>query len=121
MFRVALFLCWFWAPAVAAGPAIEFWPGAAYDARIPTFEKVLGYAPGEHITPPSGILSYLDALAAAAPDRLKVFQYGESWEGRKLVYAAVGSEANIRRLAGSGRACRPWPILAKCLKGRPGS
>src|SRR5262249_57604291 len=26
------------------------------------------------------------------------FEYGESWEGRKLIYAAVGNEANIRRL-----------------------
>jgi hypothetical protein len=41
----------------------------------------------------------MEALAAAAPHRMKVFEYGESWEGRKLIYAAVGSEANLRRLS----------------------
>ena len=53
----------------------------------------------------------MQALAAAAPNRLKVFDYGETWEGRKLIYAAVGSEANIRRLteirAAIGRIADP--------------
>jgi hypothetical protein len=43
-------------------------------------------------------MRYMDALAAAAPDRVRIFEYGQTWEGRKLIYAAVGSEANIRRL-----------------------
>lgn len=77
--------------------SFEFWPGAAYDPRVPTFRQVLGYDAGERITTPEGILRYLDALAAA-DGRLKVFPYGESWEGRKLVYAVAGSEANMRRL-----------------------
>ena len=76
----------------------EFWPGAAYDPRIPSFRQVLGYDPGEKITSHAGILQYLNALQDAS-GRIKVFDYGTSWEGRKLVYAAVGSEANIRRLA----------------------
>jgi hypothetical protein len=29
---------------------------------------------------------------------MKMYEYGESWEGRKLTYAALGSETNIRRL-----------------------
>ena len=77
----------------------EFWPGAAYDPKIPTLRQVLGYEPGETITTHSGIARYLDSLAAAAPARMKIFEYGQSWEGRKLVYAAIGSEANIRRLS----------------------
>ena len=28
-----------------------------------------------------------------------MFEYGKTWEGRELVYAAIGSEENIRRLA----------------------
>src|ERR1700722_2798949 len=75
----------------------EFWPGAVYDPDVPTFRKVLGYDPGERITSDDGILRYLKALESAS-GRIKVFTYGESWEGRKLVYAAVGSEQNIRRL-----------------------
>src|SRR5262245_53383549 len=77
----------------------EYWPGASYDPKIPTVRHVLGYDPGDKITSHSGLLRYIESLAAAAPTRMKVFDYGESWEGRKLVYAAIGSEANISRLA----------------------
>lgn len=87
----------FLALPLAAQKPFEFWPGAAYDPAIPTHRKVLGYEPGERITTHDGILRYLNALAAATP-RLKLFEYGETWEGRKLVYAALGSEANMRRL-----------------------
>jgi hypothetical protein len=76
----------------------EFWPGASYDPAIPTIEKVLGYKPGERISSHANLMRYFDALAAAAPNRMKVFEYAKSWEGRKLVYGAIGSEANIRRL-----------------------
>ncbi|HUI78429.1 MAG TPA: M14 family metallopeptidase [Bryobacteraceae bacterium] len=79
--------------------AQEFWPGATYDPHIPTFRQVLGYEPGERITSHAGIVRYLEALAAASP-RIKIFAYGESWEGRKLVYAAISSETNIKKLAG---------------------
>jgi hypothetical protein len=85
------------APLYAQKP-FEFWPGASYDSKIPTFRQVLGYDPGDRVTSPAGIVRYMEALAAAAPNRLKVFDYGETWEGRRLIYAAVGSEANIRRL-----------------------
>src|SRR6266545_4270845 len=85
------------AALLPAQTPFEFWPGAAYDPKVPTFRQVLGYDPGDRITSHAGILQYLNALAAASP-RLKVFDYGESWEGRKLVYAAAGSEANLRRL-----------------------
>jgi hypothetical protein len=83
--------------SLAAQKPFEFWPGASYDPRIPTYRQVLDYDPGERITSHEGILRYLEALEAASP-RIKVFEFGRSWEGRKLVYAAVGSEANMRRL-----------------------
>ena len=98
MRRTAVLLCL----ALAAWPAIaqehfELWPGANYDPRIPTFHQVLSYDPGERITPHAGLVRYLQALAAASP-RLKVFDLAESWEGRKLVYAVVASEANMQRI-----------------------
>jgi len=76
----------------------EFWPGASYDAAVPTPRKVLGYDFGDRISSHANIMRYLQALAAAAPNRMKVFEYGETWEGRELVYAVIGSEANISRL-----------------------
>jgi len=76
----------------------EMWPAAQYDPAIPTFQKVLGYGPGERISSHANLMRYFDALAAAAPNRMKIFEYAKTWEGRKLVYAAIGSVANLRRL-----------------------
>ncbi len=101
MQRVARFLL-FGVLCAAQGVAQQgyaFWPGTVYDAKIPTFRQVLGYDPGEKVTSYAGIGRYFEALAAAAPARMKVFDYGESWEGRKLIYAVVASEANLRRIA----------------------
>jgi hypothetical protein len=77
--------------------AFEYWPGASYDPRIPTIRKVLGHDPGERITGSAELVRYLEALAAAS-GRVKLFDYAKSWEGRRLVYAVVGSEANMKRL-----------------------
>ncbi len=82
---------------LSAQSKFEFWPGSTYDPRIPTFRQVLGYEPGERITSHAGLLKYMEALAAATR-QVKIFEYAQSWEGRKLIYAAVGSEANIKRL-----------------------
>src|SRR5450755_1637176 len=85
------------APAYGQKP-FEFWPGTTYDSKIPTVRQVLGYESGDKVTSHAGLVKYMEALAAAAPGHIRVFEYGESWEGRKLIYAAVGSEANIRKL-----------------------
>lgn len=77
----------------------EMWPGAVYDPAVPTVQKVLAFAPGERIAAPEELVRYFEALAAAQPNRIKVFDYAKSWEKRRLIYAAIGSEANIRRLA----------------------
>jgi hypothetical protein len=81
-----------------AEPKPEFWPGAAYDPSIPTQKQVLGYEPGERISSHANLLKYLEALAAAAPARMKIFDYAKTWENRRLVYAVIGSEANMRRI-----------------------
>ena len=83
---------------LSAQTGAEFWPGARYDPAIPTYEKVLGYSAGKAITPYSGLLQYAEALAAAAPARARIFEYGKTWQGRRLVYLVVASEANLRRL-----------------------
>ncbi|MFN7936249.1 MAG: M14 metallopeptidase family protein [Bryobacteraceae bacterium] len=75
-----------------------FWPGVSYDPAVPEFQKVLGYAPGERISSHANLMRYMEALAAAAPSRMKIFPYAKTWEGRQLIYAAVGSEANLKRL-----------------------
>jgi hypothetical protein len=74
------------------------WPGAQYDPAVPTIKKVLGYEPGERIAPHAHLMKYFEALAAAQPNRVKLIEYTKSWEGRKLIIAVVGNEANIKRL-----------------------
>ncbi len=84
-------------PAVAQ-TKFEYWPGASYDPSVPTFQKVLGYQPGDRISSHAQIMRYFDALASARPNQIKLHEYAKSWEGRKLIYAVVGSEAHLRRL-----------------------
>ena len=86
-----------WSLAAQNAP-VEFWPGTAYDPAVPTLQKIAGYAPGERISWHANIVRYFEALAAAQPARIKVWEYAKTWEGRRLIYAAVGSEANIKRL-----------------------
>ena len=76
----------------------EFWPGAQYDSSIPTIRQVLGHEPGERIAPPEEIHRYFEALAKAAPERVRLYEYARSWEGRRLIYAVIASPDNIGRL-----------------------
>jgi hypothetical protein len=84
--------------SVSAQATDEFWPGASYNANIPTLKSVLGYANGEQITSPEQVLTYLDALVAAAPEQTKLVQYATTWEGRPLKYLVISSAANIKNL-----------------------
>ena len=76
----------------------ELWPGSKYDSSIPTMREVLGYDPGTEIHSFAEILKYVDALSEAAPDRVRVFTYGTTWEGRNLTYIAIGSPKVIENL-----------------------
>lgn len=95
-----------WLVAGLAMAAAVLAPGAAgqsfldinADPGIPTLEDTYGYAPGEEVTAPADAIDYVYALAEAAPDRMVVTEYAESWEGRPLIYAAISSAENIARL-----------------------
>lgn len=93
----AVSLLWIALSLASAQPA-ELWPGAQYDPAIPTIEKTLGFSVGEKHATHADIVRYFEALAAAAPDRIRLFDYGQSWEGRKLFYAVIASPSNLGRL-----------------------
>jgi len=86
--------------AIWADDNYDLWPGSQYDSRIPTHHQVLGYAVGEKITHHGDMLRFFEALQAAAPERIKLFEYGRTWEDRKLIYVAIGSEENLANLDG---------------------
>jgi hypothetical protein len=69
-------------------------------ATVPTPLKVLGYVPGTlgKLSYVADLNRYFDALAAAAPNRVKKFSLGKSEEGRESIVVAISSEANITNL-----------------------
>ncbi|MGE3354957.1 MAG: M14 family zinc carboxypeptidase [Planctomycetota bacterium] len=78
-------------------PAIEFAPGVRYDPSIPALQQVTGHAMGAEISAHGDVERYLQALAAASP-RVRLVEYGRSWQGRALWYAVVADDRNIARL-----------------------
>ncbi len=68
------------------------------DETIPTCEDTLRYRWADDISSHFQIATYLQALAKAAPDRTKLVQYGETYEGRSLNYLVISSTENIARL-----------------------
>jgi hypothetical protein len=77
----------------------EYIPGTTYDNSIPTVEQVLGYKSGDVITSHGDMVRYFQALESAAPDRVKIFSYGKTWENRPLMYVAISNANNISNLS----------------------
>ncbi|HWN45469.1 MAG TPA: M14 metallopeptidase family protein, partial [Thermoanaerobaculia bacterium] len=69
----------------------------AVDERVPRPDVFLGYPLGARFTHWDRIVAYLEQLAAASP-RVKLWEYGRTYEDRPLMLAAIGSPANIQRL-----------------------
>jgi len=67
------------------------------DERVPRPDAVLGYPVGGRFTHWERIAAYFDALAAASP-RVKVWEYGRTYEGRPLKLVAITSPQNLARL-----------------------
>jgi hypothetical protein len=61
-------------------------------------DQFLGYQLGKQFTTHNRILDYVNYLAAQAPNRMKVEQYGQTYEGRPLLLAYVASDENLPRL-----------------------
>lgn len=85
-------------PTTLASDTDEMWPGTQYNTSIPTYMQVLGYNIGDNITSHADMLKYYEALQKASPNRIKISEYGRTWEGRKLIYVAIGSPENIANL-----------------------
>ncbi|MFL6195878.1 MAG: M14 family metallopeptidase [Thermoanaerobaculia bacterium] len=70
---------------------------AQLDDKLPRPDAFLGYALGARFTSWDRIVAYLETLDAASP-RVKMWEYGRTYEGRPLKLLAVSSPANIERL-----------------------
>lgn len=91
----------------------EFFPGAKYDAAVPTPGSLLGFPVGSKPVNHAQIEAVIKAIAAKSP-RCKLFEYGKTHEGRTLYYLVIASESNIKRLdslkADYGRLSDPRKI-----------
>ncbi|HSG06922.1 MAG TPA: M14 family zinc carboxypeptidase [Longimicrobiales bacterium] len=79
-------------------PTQELAPGTRYDPSIPTLEQVVGHDFRAEVTPPDGVIRYMEALHEAAPDRTRLIRYATSWEGRPLMVMVLGTPERIARL-----------------------
>jgi len=84
--------------SMAHAEAADFLPGTDYDAEAPAFSQVLGYDAGERISSPDNVRRWFDALEASYPDRIRIFPYATSWEGRELFYAVIGTAERLSNL-----------------------
>jgi hypothetical protein len=77
--------------------SFEWLPGGEYDPAIPTPKQFLGYEIGDYLTDNHQMVAYIHELEKKSA-RVKVFQYGETVERRKLWVLAISSPENIARL-----------------------
>ena len=67
------------------------------DPSIPAPETIFGSGPKARPARHCEILAYCEKLAAAAPDRVTLTEYGSSHEGRRLAYLTISAPANVTR------------------------
>jgi hypothetical protein len=76
----------------------NFYEHGPYDPAVPRPEALLGYVPGQQHTTYREQDMVVHAIAKAAPRRVKVIEFGKSWERRPLRIAVISSERNMARL-----------------------
>lgn len=82
----------------AAADTVGVLPGTGYDPDAPRMEDVIGHALGEAVSAPDELRRGFEALAAAYPERIRLFPYATSWEGRELFFAVIGTPERIANL-----------------------
>ena len=74
-----------------------FYTDGKYLNHIQSPQAFLGYKLGERFTPHYRIVDYLHYLAGAS-NRVLIHQYGETYEGRPLLYLIISSPSNLDSL-----------------------
>jgi hypothetical protein len=67
-------------------------------AQVKSPEQFLGYTPGNRYTPHYNVVNYCKQVAEAAPNMVKLEQYGTTNEGRPLLLLYVTAPENMARL-----------------------
>lgn len=72
--------------------------GVTYNAAIPTPKQVIHHEVGEWHVTHDRLVNYMQAIAAAAPDRVKLQTMGFTYESRPQVLLVITSKKNHARL-----------------------
>ncbi|MEM9888731.1 MAG: M14 family zinc carboxypeptidase [Bacteroidota bacterium] len=75
----------------------QFEPDLTYNKDIPSPTDFLGYELGEQMTLYAHTVAYFEELDEEA-DRISVANYGETYEGRPLIYAVITSTTNQAKI-----------------------
>ncbi|HZH94859.1 MAG TPA: M14 family metallopeptidase, partial [Flavisolibacter sp.] len=67
-------------------------------AQLQSPEQFLGYKIGSRYTPHWRIVDYYKHVAATAPSMVKLYQYGQTNEGRPLMVAYISTATNLSNL-----------------------
>lgn len=83
-----------------AAPQIDYYlpAGTSYDPRVPTPESYFGFQVGEWHVTSAQLTGYLRAVAAAAPDRVKLEVVGHTHERKPLIVLTITAPENHARL-----------------------
>lgn len=71
---------------------------SSFNPSVPPPKQILGYELGEKYTSHARIEKYSLALQAAAPEKVRVVPYGETYEGRTLYLVVISSPENLQHL-----------------------
>jgi Zinc carboxypeptidase len=105
------------ATTAIAQDKFDFYARGPYRGNVPRPSTVTGYEPGQFQTPHGQVARVIERIAAAAPDRVRVIENGQTWEYRKLYLVVVSSPENLARLdeikAGLARLSDPRKIATE--------
>jgi len=88
---------WLTAQVELMNDRFAFEPELTYDSSIPAPKEVLNYRLGERFTIYADAVNYFKTLAAAS-DKITVAPYGETYEGRELIYLVITSAKNQNKI-----------------------
>jgi hypothetical protein len=66
--------------------------------KVESPDDFLGYSLGDKFTPHHKVVSYFEKMASVAKERMRLEYYGQTYEGRDLMFAIVSSKENMNRL-----------------------
>ncbi len=70
----------------------------AFAQNVKTPEEFLKYKLGEHYTPHYKVVNYFKLAVLSAPDKMQIHSYGNTYEGRELLYSVISSPENMLRI-----------------------